>query len=299
MQTISHIVAATDFSPAAERAVQRAALIAKQLNAELSLIHVVHPLDLYVGTELSFGSQKHVAHMQEDINKCQLNILAENLKKDFDIQMQVVTRIGLVHAEIASYAASKAGCLVVAGARGQNENSILNLLLGSTATRLLRSATCPVLIVKNKKVAPYQQVIAAVDFSGGSKEVPTIACTVAPEAAIETLHVFDMTQEARMRQIGLDDEKLRQYQHAALMEVDKQLDKILANLSDKRVTSKVVTGYPASGICVRATELPADLIVIGRHGMSGFQEWLLGSVSKDVSQVATCDVIVVTNTKLA
>jgi nucleotide-binding universal stress UspA family protein len=299
MQAISHIVAATDFSPAAERAIYRAALIAKQLNANLSLIHVAHPLDLYVGTELSFGSQKQIAHMQQSTNISQLSVIADNLKKDFDIPIEIATRIGLAHAEIASYAASKAGCLIVAGARGQHENAILNLLLGSTATRLLRSANCPVLIVKNKKVSPYQQVIAAVDFSEGSRAVPTIACTLAPEATVETLHVFDVTQEARMRQIGLDDEKLHLYQNSALMEVGKQLDKILAKLSDNRVTSKVVTGYPASGICVRATELPADLIVIGRHGMSGFQEWPLGSVSKDVSQVATCDVIVVTNTKLA
>lgn len=298
MQPINHIVATTDFSPAAERGMQRAASLAKQLNAELSLIHVVHPLDLYVGTELSFGSQKHIAHMQEEINKSQLNAIADTLKEDFDIHIHVVTRIGLAHAEIASYAASKAGCLIVAGARGENENTILNLLLGSTATRLLRSATCPVLIVKNKTITPYQQVIAAVDFSEGSKAVPTMACAIAPEATIEMLHVFDLVLEARMRQIGLDDEKLHQYQNSALINVGRQLDEILANMADNRVTRKVVSGYPAAEVCTRATKLPADLIVIGRHGRSGFQEWLLGSVSKDVSQAATCDVMVVTHSKL-
>ena len=72
MQAISHIVAATDFSPAAERAIYRAALIAKQLNANLSLIHVAHPLDLYVGTELSFGSQKPVSYTHLDVYKRQI-----------------------------------------------------------------------------------------------------------------------------------------------------------------------------------------------------------------------------------
>lgn len=295
MQTVSHIVAATDFSAPAERAVQRAALIAKQFNATLSLIHVVHPLDLYVGTELSFGSQKQIAHMQNEFYRTQLNALAETLKQRFNIPIHVVTRIGFAHAEIASYAASQADCLIVAGARGENENTILNLLLGSTASRLLRSASCPVLIVKNKTIAPYQQVIAAVDFSEGSKEVPAIACTVAPEATVEILHVLDLVSEARIRRIGLDDEKLHQYQNSALIEVGKRLDLILANLQGRRVTRKVVTGYPAAEVCSRAAELPAGLIVIGRHGMSGFQEWLLGSVSKDVSQAATCDVMVVTN----
>ena len=215
MHPITHIVAATDFSAAAERAAQRAALIAKQLNAELHLMHVVHPLDLYIGTELSFGSQRQFGHMQEEVSKGQLNILADKLRKDFNITVHIATRIGSAHTEIASFATSKMGCLIVAGARGENENSMLNLLLGSTSTRLLRAASCPVLIVKNKKVMPYQQVIAAVDFSSGSCDVPTIARTIAPEAFIETLHVFDLTQEASMRKAGLEDDELHQYRNDA------------------------------------------------------------------------------------
>lgn len=143
MHAITHIIATTDFSAAAERAVQRAALIAKQLNAELHLMHVVHPLDLYTSTELSFGYQKHFGHMLQELSKDQLNTLAAKLQKDFDISAQIATRIGLAHTEITSYAASKANCLIVAGAHGESENTLLNLLLGSTATRPLRAATCP------------------------------------------------------------------------------------------------------------------------------------------------------------
>jgi nucleotide-binding universal stress UspA family protein len=293
MHSITRIIATTDFSAAAELAVQRAALIAKQLNAELHLMHVVRPLDLYANTELSFGYQKYFWHMQQELSKDQLNTLAAKLQKDFDISAQIATRIGGAHTEIASYAASNAGCLIVAGARGESENNILNLLLGSTATRLLRAASCPVLIVKNKKIEPYRQAIAAVDFSSGSSEVPTLACTVAPEAAIETLHIFELIQEASMRKVGIDDARLHQYHNDALIEAGNQLDKILADQNDSRMTRKVVIGYPAAEICARATQLPADLIVIGRHGMSGFHEWLLGSVSKDVSQAAACDVLIV------
>jgi len=36
----------------------------------------------------------------------------------------------------------------------------------------------------------------------------------------------------------------------------------------------------------------ADLIVMGQHGKSGLEGWLLGSVSKDVSQTAQCDVLI-------
>lgn len=123
--------------------------------------------------------------------------------------------------------------------------------------------------------------------------MPALARMTAPEAQIEVLHIFELIQEARMRRVGLDDARLHQYHNDALIEVGKKLDKLLTDQHDKRMTHKIVTGYPATEICARAIQLPADLIVIGRHGMSGMQEWLLGSVSKDVSQAATCDVMVV------
>lgn len=34
------------------------------------------------------------------------------------------------------------------------------------------------------------------------------------------------------------------------------------------------------------------LIVLGRHGKSGLQEFLLGSVAKDLAYAADCDVLV-------
>ncbi|MDP2102600.1 MAG: universal stress protein [Methylotenera sp.] len=293
MQPFTHIIAATDFSVAAERAVRRAAKIARQLGAELHLIHVVHPMDLYLGSELSFGSQKYYEHKLQESGKSQLDTLAANLQQEFGIQPEIATRIGLAHTEIASYASNKANGLVVAGARGENESNLLSLLLGSTAMRLLRAATCPVLIVRNMEENHYRHVIATVDFSAGSAEVPTLARIAAPEAHIEILHIFELIQEARMRRIGLDNVNLNKYHNDALIEVDKKLGKILTDQHDNRMTHKIVTGYPATEICARATELPADLIVIGRHGMSGMQEWLLGSVSKNVSRAATCDVLVV------
>lgn len=293
MQTFANIIASTDFSVASERAVKRAAQIAKQLGAKLHLIHVVHPMDMYLGPELSFGYQKHYEHKLQEFWKIQLDILAANLHQDFSIQPKVATRIGLAHTEIANYVASRAECLVVAGARGEHENNLLSLLLGSTAFRLLRAVACPVLIVRNVEGKPYRQVIAPVDFSSGSAEVPALARITAPEAHIEVLHILELIQEARMHRVGLDDSRLHQYHNDALVEVGKKLDKMLTDLHDNRMTQKIVTGYPVTEICARATQLPADLIVIGRHGMSGMQEWLLGSVSKDVSQAAACDVLVV------
>jgi nucleotide-binding universal stress UspA family protein len=55
----------------------------------------------------------------------------------------------------------------------------------------------------------------------------------------------------------------------------------------------VDVGQPAHQILERAARLPADLIVIGTHGLSGFQHLVLGSVAEKVLRRAGCPVLTV------
>ena len=55
----------------------------------------------------------------------------------------------------------------------------------------------------------------------------------------------------------------------------------------------VDVGQPASRILDRAADLPADLIVMGTHGTSGFEHLVLGSVTEKVLRKAACPVLTV------
>jgi nucleotide-binding universal stress UspA family protein len=59
------------------------------------------------------------------------------------------------------------------------------------------------------------------------------------------------------------------------------------------VESVVRVGYAATAIVDEATEIDADLIVIGTHGLSGLKHMLLGSVAERVVQKAPCPVLTV------
>ena len=63
--------------------------------------------------------------------------------------------------------------------------------------------------------------------------------------------------------------------------------------SGHTVESVVREGYAATAIVDEATELGADLIVIGTHGLSGLKHMLLGSVAERVVQKAPCPVLTV------
>ncbi|MFA7243432.1 MAG: universal stress protein [Sulfuricellaceae bacterium] len=289
MQPITPIVAATDFSTVAERAVRRSALIAKRLGAELHLLHVVHPLVLYPGPDPAIDFQLSHEQALQTAGKTRLDALAVALRQEFAIPVVTATRIGRTHTEITDYAAVTTVGLVVIGARG--ESTLLDLLIGSTASRLLRLATCPVLIVKNPKVEPYRNAIAAVDFSPGSINALELAHAVAAGARIEVLHIYDTEHDDRMRQAGMDETFILERQEHILKDAENRLDIELARLNDANVTRHVTAAYPAAAICERAATLSTDLIVLGRHGKSGMQELLLGSVGKDVVNAAGCDVL--------
>ncbi|MEO8905373.1 MAG: universal stress protein [Polyangiaceae bacterium] len=60
-----------------------------------------------------------------------------------------------------------------------------------------------------------------------------------------------------------------------------------------RVTAHVRTDSPALGIVRLATELAADLIVVGSHGRQSTPRESLGSVAEDTLRYAGCPVLVV------
>jgi nucleotide-binding universal stress UspA family protein len=62
---------------------------------------------------------------------------------------------------------------------------------------------------------------------------------------------------------------------------------------DVPVTPSVHVGSPVAEILRQASELPADLIVLGTHGRSGFEHLLMGSVTERVLRKAACPVFTI------
>jgi nucleotide-binding universal stress UspA family protein len=59
------------------------------------------------------------------------------------------------------------------------------------------------------------------------------------------------------------------------------------------IETRVRGGDPWREIAAEAKELPADLVVMGTHGRSGFEHFLLGSVTEKVLRRVSCPVLTV------
>lgn len=59
-----------------------------------------------------------------------------------------------------------------------------------------------------------------------------------------------------------------------------------------KISEEVIDGKPKEVIIERARSWPAELIVVGSHGRSGLDKFLLGSVSMSVLSAAPCSVLI-------
>jgi nucleotide-binding universal stress UspA family protein len=293
MSSIRCIVAATDFSTFSGRVVQRAARIARQHDAEMHLLHVVRPLDLYPG--LTLAPDEFTRHDQDlqQVEQTRLDELAATLIGELGARVRTVTRLGRAHTEIADYALSVSADLVAAGARG--ESTLLDLFIGSTASRLLRVAPCPVLIVRNPAEEAYRRVLAAVDFSPVSAEVVRHAISLAGGAQVEVLHVLGSEVEQRLRKARLDQVDVTGWLDRQRAVAGMQFDALLESIDGAAGVARLIEpGFAPAVICQSIDARQVELAVLGRHGHGGgLQDWLLGSVSKDVAFAATSDVLLI------
>jgi nucleotide-binding universal stress UspA family protein len=143
-------------------------------------------------------------------------------------------------------------------------------------------------------VIEIKNILCPVDFSEFSRHAIDHAVTIARwyGARVTALHVLPPlaagmpATDAGLPPFVFTPNDLRQFQAELASFVSE-------NRGDARVDSKVVEGSLTGEIVRLARELPADLIVMGTHGRSGFERLLLGSVTEKMLRKTPCPLLTV------
>lgn len=146
MSAYQNILAAIDFSSAAEMVGQRAADLANRNQAKLTFLHVVEylpPIDFAFeplsGPDWMIAEEELIEHAQ--------NSLRQFAEKTGIAEAAQIALVGLPKDAIVRIAREHATDLIVVGSHGRHG---ISRLLGSTANGVLHTAPCDVLAVRIK-----------------------------------------------------------------------------------------------------------------------------------------------------
>ena len=141
---VRKILVPTDFSPASKTALWYALRIAERRNSEITLLHVLEPQDPAV----SCGPPGAAAFSERESEEA-LRGLADSAKAVSAVRTNSIFRTGVATHEIIEAAKDLDVDLIVIATHGLS--GWKRFALGSTAERVARAATCPVLVVRQKK----------------------------------------------------------------------------------------------------------------------------------------------------
>lgn len=295
---MKHILVATDFSPIADHALERAIAIAVHTGATLTLIHASPEYaatpamgDVEAAAILEWqGVSEELRNSDEAAlrSRCERALAAGVKAADFAVSL------GKIDDVLEDAATSLQPDLVVVGTHGRT--GIARFLLGSTAEHVVRRSPCSVLVSRGTigRNPDARKVLVAIDFSPASDKALRQAIEMsAPNAELELVHVWQYPPGMW----GLDHvagaaamESLRRALTEGALERGNKLAASFQGTS-RRIHFELLHGPTASALTSRAETGHFDLIAMGSHGYRGFRRFLLGSVAEATVRHAPCSVL--------
>jgi universal stress protein A len=148
MIAIKEILVATDFGAAADNALRYGEALAREFGARLHVLHATP--NVFVTSMDGYGYAAIPPHVQEDIETAARRHMRERVSDEDRQELRAKTTV-VTHKSpavaIADYARQHAIDLIVMGTHGRG--AVAHVLLGNVAERVVRTAPCPVLTVRD------------------------------------------------------------------------------------------------------------------------------------------------------
>lgn len=269
------LLLATDLSARCDRALDRAAQLAREWHAELVVLNAI---------EGPQAPDLALAWAFQDDEESSVRIAREQLRQDLE-QLDVPARIRIVRGEADEAirtVADETGCGLIVTGMARNE-TFGRFLPGNSVERLARSASQPLLVVRNRPRNAYQRIVVATDFSESSRHALHTASRFFPGRELILYHtcaastaVDAVSREAAKRQC--DD-------FLEASDLTEGTRRALHTVIENGKLEVALTRY--------IREQDVDLVLIGTRGRNALMEILLGSTAARLLDWLPCDTMIV------
>ena len=271
---MNKIIVPIDFSKHSEYALQAAAQLAKQGDAELLALHM---LELSEGSLTASGNEQQAQAVF--FLKMAEKKFDEFLQKDYleGVNVTPIVKHFKVFSEVSEVAKEHNADLIVMGSHGAS--GITEIFVGSNTERVVRSSETPVLVLKNKpNNLKFENVVFACDFSDEAIGAYKKAKSMFKHANLHILYVnlptdrFKSTSEIDATVAGF-------------------FNKADGNLDGLSKMHYVADYSVEKGVINFANKIKADLILTPTHGRKGIAHFFEGSISEDIANHAVLPVM--------
>lgn len=276
------ILLATDLSCRCDRALDRAVQLAGAWQADLIAGTIVEPgpADVLDQPRRSWRRQANpVERMRWRLSRDVASVADD---------IRVVVETGEPAARLIEVAEREDCDLIVTGIA--RDETLGRMLLGNTVTRLVRGAAVPILVVRDRPLAPYRRIVVATDFSEASIQAMLAASAFLPDAVLTLFHGHDIPYAGYLA----DRDFTREMQALAReakekLRADGRIDPALLD------TLEVVVehGAPETLIGQYVEDHHVDLTVVGSQGHGALFEALIGSMDRRLLERLEGDLLIV------
>lgn len=281
MLNIQRILLATDFSAGAEWRMAYAYSFARRTGAELHVLYadVLHG-DASTSTAGPFDSHEGAL---ENLRQLASRTVADS---NAEVRFHVERNISAAPA-ILDYSDDHDVDLIVMGTHGRR--GVRRLVLGSVAEEVLRIAKCPILTIRSREDAPppdlkISSILVPVDFSDHARSALAHASEIARlfEARLDLLHVVEETLHPAF--YGLTVQSVYDVDPDIEQKAVKHMKEMLNRIGQPAAGAdfEARPGSAAREIVDYAAERDAGVIVMGTHGLTGLDHFLMGSTTERV-----------------
>ncbi|MCM2369857.1 universal stress protein [Aporhodopirellula aestuarii] len=280
-----------------DSAVTRAAQLALENKASLTLIDVVKPMPTVLGLMTDVAKPEEIETLVAADRRRRLMEIASEIS-DIGLPIDVVVAVGDAATEITRQVLEAGHDLFVKNA---DSFSPTGRLFGSVGTSLLRICPCPVLLLKPEIHGEFDQVVAAIDVEACdgkhldlNRKILDFAYSIAQQDKA-TLHIVAAwrlwMEDSMLHHAGADKVESMRREHAS--RVQKSLDELLQAPFSKADDVKVHLrqGSPAAVVRDVADEVEADLLVMGTVCRTGVAGLLIGNTAETVVSDINCSLL--------
>jgi len=284
MAMYDRLLVPTDGSTVADAAGETAVALARRFDAELHVLHVREPTERPVGAgdAPSTDATEHGDEATESVSE---------MAADAGVETRTATleKRETIHRTILQYAEENDIDCVVMGTHGRT--GLDRFVLGSVAELTLRESSIPVMTVHEDTVVDtaFDDVLVPTDGSSCAAAAADHAIDLARSTGA-TLHVVNVV-DLGVVWGGANVATVLDTLEAA---GEQALDDVRTRAKAADVTAiegAVLSGIPYRAIAEYAEESDVDCIVMGTHGRTGLNRYLLGSVTERVVRLSDVPVL--------